>query len=433
MKTKSPIIFKFLRWPGLLAGLTLGLACCSEQTNPLAYLSKPWSDKDAAAFLSRSQILLDAGDYEGALVAAEKAFSLAPLQARMATQLSYAHLAVAGLDLFQLARKMIDKETNKDAPAATDPPAGTSEPAPAEALNLLADESAAGQLASLADLVGLSESDYEAITLPGNKLGDLEGAPSSGPFAALPILLPKTAIDARESGSPTLEHIASAITVLCNFLPEEVKLLGDDGDIRHTSESCEPGARRPTQEGKAKFVWAIAHLIEAVAFHQVVLYQPSGTTPQLLQRSQVLSTYSQSASITAYVKAVTELASVVDVVMPVDPALTRTSMLTAMFNDLETVSRTFTQMPNIPEKLAGGIVRSLDQLKGQKEKLGQKPGVDGNSTVLKDQLTSGLATELKKQIEGKEAEGQLSPKEKADVCEAYQSISSEGLSLCTAI
>ena len=89
-------------------------------------------------------------------------------------------------------------------------------------------------------------------------------------------------------------------------------------------------------------------------------------------------------------------------------------------------------LSNIPANFSSGIIKSLNQMKEQKDKLGQKPKGDGNSVVLKDQLTSGLASELKKQIESKAEAGQLSEEQKTDVCEAYQSISSEALALCTA-
>lgn len=410
---------------------SLLLMACSERSNVLGLLVKPWVTKDAQAQLSRSEILFDAGDYQGALDAAEAAFALAPEQGRIATQLGYTHLGVAGLDLFHLARRMIEKQAEKKASTGHE----------ANDLPLVAEgstsTSTAEQMAAMADLVGLTADDYAAITLPGNRLGSLEGAPASGPFTALPVLLPKTAPEARDSESATLGHIAAAVRVLCPFMEAHLKI---QGDHRYNDESCagegegEEGSRASVQDGKALFVWAIAHLVEALAFHQVVLYQPEGGTPYLIKRSEALKEISQQGSILAYVTAIQELAAVMDIVMPTAPEAARTSMLGAMFNDLEVVTRTFQSMAGIPPSLSGGIVGSLEQLKGQREKLetrpGQTEGQDKNSVVLKDQLTAGLGKELKEQITKKSEAGELSAAEKSEVCAAYQSISSEALTVC---
>lgn len=400
----------------LLCG-ALCLTACSERSNFLRLVAKPWADKDASAQLSRSEILFDAGDYEGALAAAEAAYALAPEQGRIATQLGYTHLGVAGLDLFHLARRMMEKKEGEASGTENSEKKGL-----------------AGQMDTLATLVGLGASDFEAITLPGNRLGSLEGAPLSGPFSSLPVLLPKTAPEARVSSSPTLQHIAAAVSALCPFMPADLKL---EGDARYEDESCAGDVRAPVEEGKALFVWAIAHLVEALAFHGVVLYQPEGGGPHLIRRSESLRNVSQQGSLLAYVNAVQELAAVMDVIMPTTPAAAKNSMLGAMFNDLELVARTFQRMAGIPDEIAGGIVRSLADLKGQRDQLASRPepaeDQDSSSLVLKDQLTASLSQELKAQITQKSEAGELSAAEKSDVCAAYRSISSEALTVCDGI
>ncbi len=397
---------------------SLGFIACSEHSNILRPIADPWVHRDPSAQLSRSEILFDQGDYAGALSAAETAFKLAPEQARIATQLGYTHLGVAGLDLFQLARRMMEKKPKAETEASP------------QAL-LLSEDNTASQMAAMADLIGLQPSDYEAITLDGNRLGTLEGAPQSGPFSPWPVLLPKSAPEARASSSSTLHHIAEAVRVLCPFIAETYKV---EGDIRHFDEECTAGGYDPAEDGKALFVWAMAHLVEALAFHQVVLYQPNGDTPNLLKRSEVLQGLGQAGSMTAYVAAIKDLAATLDLIMPTSADAAAGSMLGSMFNDLETVTRTFNGMTGIPDQLAGGIVRSLEQLKAQREKLSTRPGQpseqDKNSLVLKDQLTGGVSNKLKEQIVSRSEAGLLSETEKSDVCAAYQSISSEALSVC---
>jgi hypothetical protein len=410
--------------PSFVTGLPLLLALllpgCSESTNIMGLIAAPNVTHDAGALLSRSRIRLDAGDYEGALHDAEASLALAPDCGACAVQVGYCHLGVAGLDMFQLARKLIEKnETSEDN--------GT-------ALASTPDSNASGQLASLASLVGLGPSDYEAITLPGNRLGELEGAPSSGPFRDLPVYLPKNSALARAADSPTLYHIARATLVLCPFMPASVKILGEQPDIRHAAESCQTDEEIDKAGGNALFVWAVAHLVEAIAFHQVVLYTQDGVTPNLQKRAAILESRSEIPSLTEYVKAVKDLAAVVDIILPTDASAARASMLTAMFNDLQTVSLAFQNMAAVPADVSKGIVDAIAELQGQKDKIGSAggstEGKDQGAVAFKDQLTEGMATELKKQISSKIDSGQLSEQERTDLCSAYRQISTQSFASC---
>jgi hypothetical protein len=394
---------------------------CSESTNIMGLIAAPGTAHDAGALLSRSRIRLDAGDNEGALRDAEASLDLAQDCGACAVQVGYCHLAVAGLDMFQLARKLIEKNEADDESAA--------ELVAAEGNN------ASGQLASLASLVGLGPADYEAITLPGNSLGELEGAPSTGPFRDLPVYLPKNSVEARDSDSSTLYHIARATFILCPFMPASVKILGELPDIRHAAESCQTDEEISKAGSNALFVWAVAHLVEAIAFHQVVLYTQDGVTPNLQKRAAILESRSEISSLTEYVKAVKDLAAVVDIILPTDAGAARASMLTAMFNDLQTVSLAFQNMAAVPQDVSKGIVDAIADLQGQKDKIGSgagggAEGKDQGAVAFKDQLTDGMATELKKQISSKIDSGQLSEQERTDLCSAYRQISTQSFASC---
>lgn len=402
------IFLAFLLWSGLTA--------CSESSNLNGIIARNWAAKDPKALISHSEILFDQGDYAGALKSAQDAYSLAPYSSACAVQLSYSLLGVAGLDLFQLARKMIEKSASSPA---------------AESSSLADTGNAAGQLVSLASLVGLTAEDYEAITLPDNRLGELEGAPTTGPFRDLPVFLPKSAPEARSSSSATIQGIALATRVLCPFMPDEVKLLGDSGDIRHLDASCESREFSSHTKSKALFVWAVAHLIEAVAFNQVVLYQPDGQVPNLQHRTTLIGDRSVISSLSDYVKAVKDLASVIDIVLPTEAAASKSSMLTAMFNDLETVSLTFQNMPAVPAAIAKDIVSAIDQLKGQKDQLGSgNQAKDQRSVAFKDQLTEKMASELQTQISAKIDSGQVNETERIKLCQAYRTISTGTFASC---
>lgn len=416
----------------LLLLLALLLPGCSETTNIMGFIAAPGTEHDAGALLSRSRIRLDAGDYAGALRDAEASLALAPDCGPCAVQVGYCHLGVAGLDMFQLARKLIEKnEVAEETSGALGSRGGSKV---FGRLASSADSNASGQLASLASLVGLGSSDYEAITLPGNRQGELEGAPTSGPFRDLPVYLPKNSVEARDSDSPTLYHIARATLVLCPFMPASVKILGEQPDIRHGAESCQTDEEIGRPGSNALFVWAVAHLVEAIAFHQVVLYTQDGVTPNLQKRAAILESRSEIPSLTEYVKAVKDLAAVVDIILPTDAGAARASMLTAMFNDLQTVSLAFQNMAAVPEDVSKGIVDAIAELQGQKDKIGSAggsaDGKDQGAVAFKDQLTEGMATELKKQISSKIDSGQLNEQERTDLCSAYRQISTQSFASC---
>jgi hypothetical protein len=181
-------------------------------------------------------------------------------------------------------------------------------------------------------------------------------------------------------------------------------------------------------------VWAVAHLVEAIAFHQVVLYTQDGVTPNLQKRAAILESRSEIPSLTEYVKAVKDLAAVVDIILPTDAGAARASMLTAMFNDLQTVSLAFQNMAAVPEDVSKGIVDAIAELQGQKDKIGSAggsaDGKDQGAVAFKDQLTEGMATELKKQISSKIDSGQLNEQERTDLCSAYRQISTQSFASC---
>lgn len=404
----------------LLSGLgllcSLLLAGCSESTNIMGLIADSSARKDPAALLSRSLTLFDKGDYPGALRNAEAALDLAPDCGACAVQVGYCHLGVAGLDIFQLARKMLEKAAAEDGS------------------ELAETSNASGQLGSLGGLVGLEEADFTAITLEGNRLGTLEGAPSSGPFRSLPVYLPKTAPDARLSDSSIMQHIARAAVVICPFMPDAVKILGDNGDIRHNDPSCQVERDQGQTLTNGLFIWAISHLVEAIAFHQVVLYAGDGAVPNLQKRAAILQDRNEIPSLAEYVGAVVDLAAVVDIILPTESNAARASMLTAMFNDLETVSLAFQNMAAVPAEISQGIIDAIAQLKGQRDQLDTSGGgaadKDQTSVAFKDQLTEGMAAELKDQITKKIDAGDLSAQERTDLCAAYRQISTQTIASC---
>jgi hypothetical protein len=400
----------------------LGIGGCSEESNLWRVAIPAEKQGGVQAHISRAQVLYDRKEFDGALAEAKAAYQLDAKNEKAAVLLSQIHLAKAELDLFQMVAKLIQGEDDNDAEDGSD------EGGSAESDS----NGAAQQLDQLRTLLGLSTAQTDALILPDNRQGDVEGAPQDGPFKDLPVLLPKTATAARQSEGPPISHIHQAIMVLCPFVEDQVKILGSAADVRHAGDEC-PLADKPLSlRGQANFVWAVAHLAEAILFHGVILYQPTGDTPYLQKRVDLLDDTSVVASAGDYVRAVNELAEVVNLVFPSDPETANASMLMAVFNDLEAASRGFQSLPGVPKSLTEGISSALSGLDVQRDKLVQQGASEeeGRSKALKEQLTSGLAEKLGSQITAKQASGELSEDELSEVCAAYDEIAEATLDTC---
>ena len=173
-------------------------------------------------------------------------------------------MAITGIDNFELIRKLSKKEDGAS----------------------LNDVNAASSLSSLAVIVSLDTVEYNTLSLDDNVKNGIEGAPASRVFRELPVLLPKAEPEARRSGSKTAYNISYAITVLCPFVGDEVKVLEESPNIRHSAEECAPKGQQRLKI-RSYFTWSFAHLVEAILFKNVVLYDPSGTIPNL-QASYIL-------------------------------------------------------------------------------------------------------------------------------------------------
>ena len=389
-----------------LLSLCIFISGCSNELNFNSFLVQPFED-NAIDLVSKASVLYDDGQFSDALQYAERAVELNPDSEEAGVLLGSIHMGLAGIDSFQLVENLISQNEGSS----------------------LQDDNAASSLSGLSDLVGLSTTEYSLLTLENNEKDGVQGAPATGVFSSLPVLLPKSAVEARISGGDTVFHIAKAIEALCPFVGDEVKLLGEGGDIRHTSSTC---VSRGNQElrSKSHFNWAFAHLSEAILFNGVVLYAPDGGTPNLQQRAAILDDPGVTANLSEYVTAVNELAVVTDVVMPTDATESASSMLLAMFNDLETASNAFNSLSGIPESVTGSIVSSLADLQTQRDSISTSGGEDESSTALKNQLTEGLATELRTQITAKNEAGELDASSKQELCSSYTSITTEPFDLC---
>ena len=402
-------------------GLALAVMGCSEAANINGLIAGDSNKGSVFHLLERAQHFYDKAEFDTALDYARVAYDTDPRNEDVGLMLGYVHMALAGIDSLQLIKNMMEQNSTP-----------TPTPTPAPGL-MLADGNAGSTLSGLSKILGMDDSERQELTLAGNRIGNVEGAPKTGPFKSLPVLLPKSATEARDGPTKTVHNIFLAIYYICPFVDDDVKIREGLGDPRHTSVYCDASDNTVKNSAKLHYLWAVAHLIEAIAFHGVVLYQPDGVTPNLIKRSDALGS-SAGLDLNAYIKAVSDLATTVDVILPTRREQARDSMLNAMFNDFDAASRGFGKLAGIPDSVTGSITSSLAKLKEQQAKAGAKQegaGVDSGSGAMKEQLTSGLSGNLKKQIEAKDKAGELTPAKKTELCSAYQSISSEAFATCS--
>jgi hypothetical protein len=416
--------FKFKTY-GTALSLSLLTACGPDQNILKFLISKDQEQKDITALLSKAELLYDTGKFEGALTLATKARSIDPFNEQAAVLAASIHFSLASLDPFALAGKLMEQGKNKSEEIRKD------------------------ELAPLKSLLGLSGAELAALTVSGNRIVQnngsvVEGAPESGIFKDLPVLIPKTAPEARASSSGTLYHLNTAIGILCPFIEDGAKIIGPGpADPRHAGSGCPRTPHALLHKGKSLFLWALAHLTEAIAFHSVILYATQDEQPNLIKRSSLLSDRS-SLSISAYIKAVTDLAAVVDAVFPTSASAAEASMLTGMLNDLQATSQAFAGLAGIPESMTAVINKTMAGINEQKQKIAaSKPSQPDNPNMpeaagldtgaLKEKLTAELSENIRTQIETREAAGEFTPEQKADACEAYKTLSDIPMEICNSI
>ena len=415
MKQSSSIVCLLVL---LLGG---GVLSCGSDQNILGKLvTGPQKKHDISYQLFQAEYYYDRGKFNKALTFAHAATAMDRDNEHAGLIEGAIEFGLAGLDIFSLAGKLIAQGEA------------------AQSLALEGDESS-DALSQLSTIFGITAEQVGAMTLDGNSVTTadgkvVKGAPDSGLFKDYPVLLPKKAAEARLAGGDTILHLSRAVMAICRFVEDDVKLIdADNADPRHISADCQKAPNTLRQKGKSYFLWALAHLVESLAFRGIVLYAPDGATPNLMKRSAAMS---GTLTITQYLQGITELSAVLDVVFPIDPVASADSMLTAMVNDLMTVDRTFANMSGIPTSMTKSIKTTIKQIKRQKAKMvasqgGAATGTAGtDAQALKEQLTAKLSENLRTQITAKSAAGDFSPGQKTDACGAYQSISATPLDIC---
>jgi len=281
-------------------------------------------------------------------------------------------------------------------------------------------------LASLQEILGISTDEIKL-------LGTLD---TSDP--ELPLLVPKCAEETRTLVT-TLSRVQQAIYAACPFVNEAVKVRSDSRQL------CSPSRRASgKQEAKAHFLWAFAHLTEALAYNAVLTWTTKTTNPastNLEQRvAKVRNTTTVDPSeITTFIESVTNIERTVSAILPTTPICSAewpTSQLKAMLNDMLAVNLAFARLPGVPSKITGSVTKAMAKIQGLQGSTGGDSSARQAATV-KSQFTKKLASTLEtKMNEIQTTQGDSIPEDqREDLCNSWSSIAGSSdtkpPSLCT--
>jgi hypothetical protein len=396
-------------------------SACGKDTNINQIFKISGEDERIDTLLALGRIHYDRGEHEKAGVYASEAYEINHNNEKAAILYAYVLLGQVGIDPFSMAGAII-KKTEDEAAAKVAAAKG------AKLAETASTTSGASALSDFATLINIEKKDIELM----GKVEDSELAI----FADIPIFVPAKA-DAE--GGPrttnnTLVHIKQAVDVICPFIASAARV---EGYSRHT---CTSATGVMKFQSKSHFLWALAHLGEALAFNSAMLYSPTTTgtltasaTPDtgLFKRATALSTKGSSVTIDGiadYVAAVIELKT--NVAQIFDTA--SDSMLFATLSDLTAVTLAFGQIAGMPDTITKKITAGLATIKelGSKLSTGADSELDQRTAALKLQMSKTLNTSLKTSIDAFSAK--YSEEEMAKLSTADQeTVTKNKETLCT--
>ena len=398
-------------WAGLAV---LGVAC-----NPNEVFVDPADKQRVDVLLQRGRLHYDQGDFDEAIAAAQEAAAIYPYQEDAGQLLASAYFGKAGFSFIEVLIKIVDLQGDLSRSADT-----------------------SDLLGVLSTLLELDEQDLEAMT-------DGKSVSENQFLSGLDVFYPQNPGNYNEAGTPrnsvsSLQFLNQAIAALCPFVTtaELVTQMSQDGNIRYT---CTKSPAVMDNGAQSLFLFALAHLIEAISFHMVLLYEPASFADELATESS--STESSSTGLTGNLAARADkinaseitastvgdyVAAVEQLQVDIDKVLNTTSgsMLNQTVLNFNMAAVAFKNIPGMPDSVSESIEKQLTKLEEAVAKAGQqKDSVDAQAGVFKQQLNKSLVPKLTESIERFNtqiaANGELTAEEEAQldqVCTAFESI-----------
>lgn len=378
-----------------LVAVSLWLGGCSSSSSVNQIWVSSAEEGAIDSLLIRGRTAYDKGRYSEALSLGEQALAINSDVERSAVFVGYVHLALAGIETFSLAKNLIEMQS-----AST-----TKKTALAEASSGVSDV-----LGQLTTVLGLTSDDIL-------KMGELQESTAT-PFSDLPVILPSDADEMRAAVEP-VSRVNQAIMAVCRFVDDEAKVATDS---RHGSESCKKTSAPRRLGARAHFLWAFAHLTEAIAINAALQYSTnSAGKANLIARMENLKSAQIGTDLSAineFVTMIEDFQETVDAILPTDNPNSQFRALTA---DMTAVTAGFARIAGVPASVTDSITKSMDSINavaGQGEELAQS-----QTAKMKEVFTGKLSTQLSSKIDELAAKENVTQEQITTACQSWGAIS----------
>jgi hypothetical protein len=380
------------------------LMSCSASTNIMGILTPDQHKKTYENMMAIARATYDNGDFETALAASSQALKLIPGDEDASILYGYVNLALIGIDPFSLTKKLIEIQKDNQAGDTTSLLDGST-------------KDTSDVLSSLQEILGIREGEIEL-------LGTIDTTDPE-----LPLLIPKCAEETREVVT-TLSRVQEAIYAACPFVDDAVKVRSDARQL------CKPSTQATgTQTAKAHFLWAFAHLTEALAFNAVLTWTTKPTTPaktNLEQRVEKVRSgvIEDPSQLTTFIDSVVGLERTVSAIFPTSAQCSTewpTSQLKAMLNDMLAVNLAFAKLPGVPTKITGSNTKAMAKIQGIQSSTAGDSSTK-QTVALKSQFTKKLASALESKMNDLHSfQGDAIPEDqREELCRSWSSIAGSG-------
>jgi len=370
----------------VIANLFTFVACGSSSNLNKIFGS---SDPTSRRLLIEAKAAYNDGDYETAESLINDILVHNADDEDAAVLLGYVYLSQAGMDPFSLAQKLIDNASTSTGLAGSTSNAST-------------------LLTSLGSLVNMTADTYALL---GTKKTD----DTYSGNADYPVLLPKSVTSDLRNSVPTLAIMNKAVKNLCRFVSSDAK--NTTGDERHAPANCGTTPITPRLTAKSHFIWAFAHLTEALVFQSTLQYakDKNGNNnadgiANIQKRADLVKNGSLSTA--NLVSAMADLSSAVSSIFDTSSASSQISTTLVAF---DITSRAFGAIAGMPASVSSGVTKSMESLKSSAG--GASSSSSAQAGQLRVQMTSGLATSVSSKISALPAGA-----DKTAACNSYKEL-----------
>lgn len=372
-------------------------------------------DNSYAGLLFRAEQAYDLGDFSEAETLALKAYERSENNGDAGVLLANVYLSQAGIDIFQIVRKLATLSSSKtQTPSSQNDGCTASGQGNQSASNLLSELSC--------KLLNLTTADKAA-------LGGNQSFPGLASIGVTEVYIPNEVSDTLRSSVSTLSYIDKAVRKLCPFI-SHTSVLSQSIDDRHTSSSiCPDRTSSEFNLAKAHISFAFLNLVEALVYQQGLLIDgvssaSSGYTGVSTVSSKMSqATVSTPADITNFATAMTSFKTIIETAFD---TTNPKSQIALALNGFIMVSQSF-EAAGVPSTVTSVVTKQLTKLKETASTLkGSASCTDDTkcqSQALKGQMNEKAAKTLAAKINTACANPATCASQKTSLCDSFSGIS----------